>query len=53
MTAHHIRFEVDDDGIGVVTIDRLEKRNAMTYAMLGAFHRGDRQSWRGRYACGC
>ena len=37
MTAHHIRFEVDDDGIGVVTIDRPEKRNAMTYAMLGAF----------------
>ena len=37
MTAHHIRFEVEDDGIGVVTIDRPEKRNAMTYAMLGAF----------------
>jgi enoyl-CoA hydratase len=37
MTAHHIRFEVDADGIGVITIDRPEKRNAMTYAMLGAF----------------
>jgi enoyl-CoA hydratase len=37
MTAHHIRFEVDDEGIGVLTIDRPEKRNAMTYAMLGAF----------------
>src|SRR5579872_4228055 len=37
MTADHIRFEVEDDGIGVVTIDRPEKRNAMTYAMLGAF----------------
>ena len=37
MTAHHIRFEVDSEGIGVLTIDRPEKRNAMTYAMLGAF----------------
>jgi len=37
MTAHHIRFEVGADGIGVITIDRPEKRNAMTYAMLGAF----------------
>jgi len=37
MTAHHIRFEVDDEGIGTITIDRPEKRNAMTYAMLGAF----------------
>ncbi len=37
MTAHHIRFEVEQDGIGVITIDRPEKRNAMTYAMLGAF----------------
>ena len=37
MTAHHIRFEIEDDGIGVITIDRAEKRNAMTYAMLGAF----------------
>ena len=37
MTAEHIRFAVEDDGIGVLTIDRPEKRNAMTYAMLGAF----------------
>jgi enoyl-CoA hydratase/carnithine racemase len=37
MTAHHIRFEVDDEGIGLITIDRPEKRNAMTYAMLNAF----------------
>jgi enoyl-CoA hydratase len=37
MTAHHIRFEVDEEGIGVITIDRPEKRNAMTYAMLRAF----------------
>jgi enoyl-CoA hydratase/carnithine racemase len=37
MTADHIRFEVDDEGIGVITIDRPEKRNAMTYAMLRAF----------------
>lgn len=38
MTAHHIRYEVDDEGIATLTIDRAEKRNAMTYAMLGAFH---------------
>jgi len=31
-----IRFAVED-GIGTVTIDRPEKRNAMTYAMLGSF----------------
>ena len=37
MTANHIRFEVEEDGIGVLTIDRPEKRNAMTYAMLGEF----------------
>jgi len=37
MTAHHIRYAVDDDGIATITIDRPEKRNAMTYAMLGAF----------------
>ena len=53
MTAHHIRFEVDDDGIGVITIDRPEKRNAMTYAMLGAFIEAVRQGRRGRRACGC
>ncbi len=38
MTAHHIRYEVDPDGIATLTIDRAEKRNAMTWAMLGAFH---------------
>lgn len=37
MTAQHIRYEVDGDGIATLTIDRPEKRNAMTYAMLGAF----------------
>src|SRR5580693_9802066 len=37
MTAHHIRYEIDSDGIATLTIDRPEKRNAMTYAMLGAF----------------
>jgi enoyl-CoA hydratase/carnithine racemase len=38
MTAHHIKHEIDDEGIATITIDRAEKRNAMTYAMLGAFH---------------
>jgi enoyl-CoA hydratase/carnithine racemase len=37
MTAHHIRYETEAEGIGVITIDRPEKRNAMTYAMLNAF----------------
>jgi enoyl-CoA hydratase/carnithine racemase len=37
MTAHHIRYAVDGDGIATLTIDRAEKRNAMTWAMLGAF----------------
>src|SRR5438034_6579601 len=37
MTEHHIRYEVDDEGIGTITIDRPEERGAMTYAMLGAF----------------
>lgn len=32
----HIRLEVDA-GIGILTIDRPEKKNAMTYAMLGEF----------------
>ncbi|HSL58790.1 MAG TPA: enoyl-CoA hydratase-related protein [Acidimicrobiales bacterium] len=32
----HIRYEVAD-GIATITIDRPEKRNAMTYAMLGEF----------------
>jgi enoyl-CoA hydratase len=38
MTAHHIKHDIDDEGIATITIDRGEKRNAMTYAMLGAFH---------------
>ena len=37
MTAEHIKFQVNDEGIGQITIDRPEKRNAMTYAMLNAF----------------
>jgi enoyl-CoA hydratase len=37
MTAHHIRYEVDDENIATITIDRAEKRNAMTYDMLNAF----------------
>jgi enoyl-CoA hydratase/carnithine racemase len=32
----HIRYEVDD-GIATITIDRPEKRNAMTYAVLADF----------------
>ncbi|TVS17632.1 MAG: enoyl-CoA hydratase/isomerase family protein [Gammaproteobacteria bacterium] len=34
--SEHIRLEVDA-GIGILTIDRPEKKNAMTYAMLGEF----------------
>jgi enoyl-CoA hydratase len=37
MTAHHITYDLDADGVGTLTIDRPEKRNAMTYAMLAAF----------------
>jgi enoyl-CoA hydratase/carnithine racemase len=37
MTEHHIRYELDGDGIATLTIDRPEKRNAMTYAMLRKF----------------
>lgn len=37
MTAHHIKYEIDGDGIATLTIDRAEKRNAMTWAMLAAF----------------
>jgi 2-(1,2-epoxy-1,2-dihydrophenyl)acetyl-CoA isomerase len=36
MTDSHIRYEVDD-GIATITIDRPEKRNAMTYAVLADF----------------
>jgi enoyl-CoA hydratase/carnithine racemase len=32
-----IRYDVEDDGIGIITIDRPEKRNAMTYAMVRTF----------------
>jgi enoyl-CoA hydratase/carnithine racemase len=38
MPESHIRYDVDDDGIAVITIDRPEKRNAMTYAVLRDFH---------------
>lgn len=37
MTAHHIKYALDKDGVATLTIDRAEKRNAMTYAMLQAF----------------
>jgi enoyl-CoA hydratase/carnithine racemase len=37
MTAHHIKLEKTEDGIAILSIDRAEKRNAMTYAMLFAF----------------
>jgi enoyl-CoA hydratase/carnithine racemase len=33
----NIRYEVDDERIGVITIDRPEKRNAMTYRVLRDF----------------
>src|SRR5262245_29438302 len=41
--ASHIRYDVGDH-IGTITIDRPEKRNAMTYAMLGDFHDAIRQA---------
>ncbi|HEX7036471.1 MAG TPA: enoyl-CoA hydratase-related protein [Pseudomonadales bacterium] len=34
--AEHIRYQVED-GIATITIDRPEKKNAMTYAILGDF----------------
>ena len=34
----HIRYDVDDEGIATVTIDRPEKRNAMTWGVLAEFH---------------
>jgi enoyl-CoA hydratase/carnithine racemase len=37
MTAHHIKSDINAEGIATLTIDRPEKRNAMTYAMLFAF----------------
>lgn len=36
MTDSHIRYDVDD-GVATITIDRPEKRNAMTYAVLADF----------------
>jgi len=36
MATGHIRYEVDD-GVATITIDRPEKRNAMTYAVLADF----------------
>jgi len=41
--SEYIRFSVEE-GIGTITIDRPEKRNAMTYAMLGAFIETIRQA---------
>ena len=35
--SEHIRYEAKE-GIGTITIDRPEKRNAMTYGVLEAFH---------------
>jgi enoyl-CoA hydratase len=35
--ADHIRYEVDGEGIAQITLERPEKRNAMTYAMLEDF----------------
>jgi enoyl-CoA hydratase/carnithine racemase len=37
-TSPHIRLERRDDGVGVLRIDRPEKKGAMTYSMLHAFH---------------
>jgi enoyl-CoA hydratase len=37
MTTQHIRYDIDGDGVAILTIDRPDKRNAMTYAMLNAF----------------
>jgi enoyl-CoA hydratase/carnithine racemase len=34
----HIRYEVDPEGIGTITIDRPEKKNAMTYSVLRDFN---------------
>lgn len=39
MTAHPIESAIDGQGIATITIDRPEKRNAMTYAMLAEFTR--------------
>lgn len=38
MTKHHIHYFVESDGVAMLTIDRPEKRNAMTWEMLEAFN---------------
>ncbi len=38
MTAEHITYSVDGEGIAILAIDRPQKRNAMTWAMLEAFN---------------
>ncbi len=40
----HIHYEVDDR-VATITIDRPEKRNAMTYAVLADFIRRDPARW--------
>lgn len=37
MTAQHIKLVREEDGIAILTIDRPEKRGAMTYVMLHTF----------------
>jgi enoyl-CoA hydratase len=37
LSVEHIRYAVEADGVATLTIDRPDKRNAMTYAMLNAF----------------
>ena len=37
MTAHHIKLTREEDGIAILTIDRPDKRGAMTYQMLHTF----------------
>ncbi len=44
MLENNIRFDVNDDGIATLIIDRAEKRNAMTYKMLGTFIETVRQA---------
>lgn len=38
MIAHHIVCRVDADGIAMLKIDRADKRNALTWAMMQAFN---------------
>ncbi len=44
MLENNIRFDVNDEGIATLIIDRAEKRNAMTYKMLGTFIETVRQA---------